>query len=456
MRSILPIYKLTLRSILRERVALSMLALLALVLLLLPAGLETDGTIQGALRMHIRYSLGFSSFLLAAMTIWASCAAVAGDLSSKRLQMVLTKPVSRTEIWWGKWLAVVTLVSCLLLICGGVTYLRVQRMIHAEGLSPDEKAKVYSQQLTSRRPVDPLKEDFSEKAKELANEQIASGVIPPSIPEDAVISEMKRFLLVSSYAASAGESASWTFHLKKPLQAGQTIQLGYGYDGSAMGVSQIPGVWKLGTEEATSVFIKETFETPYGEKVIPIRVSPEMAGAKTLTLSFENLNKEGGRVFFKTDKGVRIFFQAGGFIMNLFRALLLLSGLLAILAAIGVSAGSIFSLPVACYVSAVVLMLQAFSGIVEEVVEAGPEQRQEEQSILSYGINQFQYRVYQGVLIGLKPLQVESPLGRVSRGVLISPVELLKIFCLRFAPIVLLISGGGILLFSKREIGASV
>jgi hypothetical protein len=220
-------------------------------------------------------------------------------------------------------------------------------------------------------------------------------------------------------------------------------------------VSQVPGIWRLHTEKAESVFTVETLETPYGEKLLPIRVSPEMAGAKTLTLTFENLNAEGGRVFFKTNQGVRIFFPAGGFVMNLFRALLLLSGLLAILAAIGVSAGSVFSLPVACYVSAVVLLLQAFSGIVEEVVEAGPEQRQEEQSLFSYGINQFQYRVYQGVLIGLKPLQVESPLGRVSRGILISPVEVLGIFSLRFTPIILLLGGMGVLLFSKREIGVA-
>ncbi|MGA0369355.1 MAG: hypothetical protein ACO3N7_07890, partial [Kiritimatiellia bacterium] len=96
----LPIYKLTLRSIFRERVALSMLALLGLVLFLLPAGLESDGTVQGTLRMQIRYSLGVSSFLLAAMTVWVSSASIAGDLSSKRLQMILTKPVHRAEIWW--------------------------------------------------------------------------------------------------------------------------------------------------------------------------------------------------------------------------------------------------------------------------------------------------------------------------------------------------------------------
>jgi hypothetical protein len=223
-----------------------------------------------------------------------------------------------------------------------------------------------------------------------------------------------------------------------------------------MGISSIPGEWTLDTEDQKRIFSKVTKETPHGEKVISIRISPEMVGAQTLTLNFENLSEEADRVFFKTDRGVRLFFSAGGFALNLFRALLLLSGLLAILAAIGVSAGSIFSLPVACYVSAVVLMLQAFSGVVQEAVDEGAPQQIEDQSAIEYRIQQLQFNVFKGVLMVLKPLQVESPLGRVSRGILISPLELLKIFTFRFTPIILLVSGGGILLFSKREIGGAV
>lgn len=453
MHSLLPIYRLTLRSILRERVALSMLTLLALVLILLPAGIESDGTIQGAIRMQIRYGLGISSFLLAAMTLWVSCASIAGDLSSKRLQMVLTKPVSRASIWWGKWLAVVTLVTGLSMICGCVTYLRIQNIMSADSVSPYEKAILMSQQLTARRPVDPLQEDLSGEAEKLADEQMASGAVPPNIERSLVVAEMKYYLRVNRYAASATETVSWTFELNNPLQAGETLQLFYEYDGSAMGVGTIPGIWTLDTKTQKNVFSEETLEKPFGEKVIPVRVSPEMAGAQTLTLNFENRSTEGGRVFFKTDRGVRLFFKAGGFVPNLFRALLLLTGLLAILAAIGVSAGCVFSLPVACYVSAVVLMLQAFSGVVEEFVEQGAPVREPEQTLFDHGINQFQYKVYQGVLIALKPLEVESPLDRVSRGIVVSPSELFKNILFRYTPVVLVLSGGGIMLFSKREIG---
>lgn len=453
MRSIFPIYKLTLRSILRERVALSMLTLLALVLILLPASLETDGTIQGALRMHIRYSLGFSSFLLAAMTLWASCASIAGDLSSKRLHMLLTKPVTRAALWWGKWLAVVTLTTGLSLICGGVTYLRIQHMLNRADLSPEAKALVMSQQVTARRPVDPQWEDLTAEAKALAAEQIAAGAVPEGYSEEALLVHMENFLRVSRNAASAGEQVSWTFNLKKPLIAGESLQLAYAYDGSAMGVSNSLGTWRIGSPGKTPWLMFDTDETPSGEKVISLNVTPEMAGAEQLIVSFENRGEEGGRVFFKTERGLRLFFEAGGFGLNLFRALILISGLLAILAAIGVSTGAVFSLPVACYVTAVILLLQTFSGSVEEVVGAGIPAAGEDQTTIARAVEVFQFKVYEGVLVVLQPLQVESPLGRVAQGVYISPAELGKVFGLRFAPVILLISGLGIFIFSRREIG---
>ena len=451
--SIFPIYKLTLRSILRERVALSMLALLALVLILLPASLETDGTIQGALRMHIRYSLGFSTFLLAAMTLWVSCASIAGDLSSKRLHMLLTKPVTRGALWWGKWLAVVTLSTGLSLICGLVTYFRIQHMINTADLSTEAKGKVMSQQVTARRPVDPQWEDLGPEAKALAAQQIAAGAVPEGYPEEALLAQMESFLRVSRNAASAGEQVSWTFDLKKPLVLGEQLQLAYTYDGSAMGVSKSPGTWRISTPGASPSLVVHVDETPYAEKVISFEVTADMADAKQVLVSFENRGEEGGRVFFKTERGLRLFFEAGGFGLNIFRALLLISGLLAILAAIGVSTGSVFSLPVACYVTAVILLLQAFSGTVKDVVDAGIPPSSEEQTNIARAVEVFQFKVYEGVLVVLQPLQVESPLGRVAQGVFISPAELGRVFGLRFTPVILLISGLGIFIFSRREIG---
>ncbi|MEX2606294.1 MAG: hypothetical protein WD708_03030 [Kiritimatiellia bacterium] len=456
MRSIFPIYKLTLRSILRERVALSMLALLVLVLLLLPQGLQTDGTVEGALRMHIRYSLGFSSVLLAGMTLWVSCASIAGDLTSKRLQMVLTKPVGRISLWWGKWLAVVTLVAILALLCGGVTLWRIHRMVRQTELTDSERERVFTQQVTARRPVDAVVEDLTPRAEELMQTQRQAGAIPENVSDEEILANIIQFLKFSRHAASANESVSWTFPLPRPLVSGEPLQIAYQFDGSSMGLANVPGRWVLEGPEQQDVFTHVTAQTPYGEHVISLDVSPEMAGLRELTLTFSNLSEDGDRVFFKPEQGVRLYLEGGAFAPNLLRAILLITGLLAILAAIGVSAGSVFSLPVACYATSVILLLQAFSGVVEEVLEQGPDQVEADTTLIARTVQDIQHGVFRGVLVVLKPLQVESPLGRVSRGVQISHMEVAGTFVFRFIPIIAVISAAGVFCFSKREVGGAV
>jgi len=455
MRALGSIYRLTLRSIFRERVALSMLVLLGLVLFLLPRGLQTDGTIEGALRMHIRYSLGFTSVLVAGMCLWISCASIASDLTSKRLHMVLTKPVSRTAVWWGKWLAVMTLIGGLCLFCGGVTWLRIQGMLRAADLDPATFERVLRQQVTARKPIDAEVEDLMPQAEEMLERQREIG-LPPELTEEQVLRNILQFLTFDRHAASAGESILWEFPVRRRLVAGELLQIFYEFDGSSIGLSEVPGRWILQTEDQDPLFSRGITQTPQGDHVLELDITEEMAAADRLWLRFENLSEEGDRVFFKPDRGVRLFLKGGGFTPNLFRAVLLILGLLGILAALGVSTGSFFSLPVACYVTSMLLVLQAFSGVVEEVLEEGPGNDDPGRSALVRGVDRVRFAVYRGVDAVLSPLQVEDPLGRVARGVRISPAEVLGSYGLRFIPIVLVISVAGVTLFNRREIGGAV
>lgn len=453
MKSTLTIFRLSLRSILRERVAVSMLGLLLLVLLLLPAGLRSDGTLEGAVRMQIRYSLGFSFVLLAGMTLWVSCAAVAGDLTSKRLQMVLTKPVSRASVWWGKWMAVVTLITGLGVLCGGVTLFRVNRLVEEADLNAEQQKQFFTQVLTARRPVDLPVEDFSREAESFYEEQLAAGALPNNAPREELLPQLERYLKVERSAADAGETVSWTFPLHRPLREGEEIQLFYQYDGSAMGTSTIEGEWRISDLEKLDVLTAPVRESPHGDQVIPFTVPAGMDGMESLQVSFHHLQDEGSKIFFQPDRGVRLFRRGGAFAPNLFRAVLVLSGLLAILAAIGVSTGSIFSLPVACYSASVVLLLQGFSGVVSEVVENGLPADLAESPWMLQQLLQFRIGFFSLVLRILQPLQVENPLTRVADGVLVSWGEVFRILIFRFSPVILLAAVAGIVLFSRREVG---
>lgn len=455
MRSTFSIFRLTLRSILRERVALSMLVLLALVLTLLPMGLRGDGTVEGALRMHIRYTLGFSTALLAGMTLWVSCASIAGDLSSKRIQMVLAKPVSRAAVWWGKWLAVSGLVTTLLMICGAATLFRVHRLVDAA--DPEARRELDGRILSARLPAGPEIEDLTPRARDMLEEQTARGAVPPDMPEKEALKQMLRYVRVMRHAAPAGGEVTWLIPLEKPVEADETLQLAYRFDGASMGVATVDGDWTVRVPGDDAVFTRSVKQSPHGEHVLDFNHDGAFAGARVLEVRFLNRNTGGDMVFFKPDGGVRIYRPAGGFAPNLFRALLLLSGLLALLAAIGVGAGSVFSLPVACYATSVVLILRAFSGVVEEAARARPAPAgTEEVSAVGQAYDTARRQLYRALLVVLKPVEIEQPLDRVSRGVLVSWREVGGTLALRFAPVLLLIAGIGVFLFSRRETGGAV
>lgn len=453
----LPIALLTLRSILRERVALSMLALLAGVWILLPAGLEGDGTVEGELRMLVRYTLGFTTVMLAGMTVWISCAAIAGDLSSQRLHQVLAKPVSRAQIWWGKWLAVTTLVTTLLFLGAGATLWRVHILLHNADLTADARAHLRETLLTSRKPVAPEEENYTPRAREQLRQQLASGwEPPPQFSEDELLRRMTQQLRSLRYSVQGGDDAEWEFPLPTPVQPGEALQLELRYDGGSMGLTSIQGEWILGTPDAPALATLPLETSPHGSSVLVFNRDDAFAGATRLRARFRYRAADHHVVFFKPDDGVRLHRPGGAFTPNLLRSTLLFAGLLSVLAAIGIGAGAIFSLPVACYATAVLLILPAFSGVVEGVIQradAEAEVAAADAPALQRAARTARNAVFRVLLTALRPLDLDHPLDRVSRGIEVGGGEVARRLALRFTPLILLFALTGIGLFHRRDVG---
>lgn len=454
MPAFLSIALLTLRSILRERVALSMLVLLAGVWILLPAGLEGDGTVEGELRMLVRYIPGFTAVLLAVMTVWISCASIAGDLSNKRLHMVLAKPVSRAQIWWGKWLAVITLITVLLFIGAGATLWRVQVLLQEIDLTEDERAHLRETLVTAREPVPPTEEDFTPTARERLREQRASGwEPPPQFNEEELLRRMTQNLRTLRYSVQGGQEAEWEFPLRAPVRPGERLQLELRYQGGSMGLTSIEGEWVLGTPDAPALATLPLNDSPHGSTVRVFNRDDAFAGATRILARFHYRGEESDAVFFTPDNGVRIYRPGGAFTPNLLRATLLLAGLLSLLAALGVGAGAVFSLPVACYATAVILLLPAFSGVVERVVLES--EVAEEASGIQRAAHSARGAVFRALLVALRPLDLDRPLERVSRGIDVDGGEVFRVIGLRFTPLLLAFAAVGIGLFHRREVGGA-
>lgn len=83
---------------------------------------EGDGTLGGRIRNFLSYSNGITSLLLSLMTVFLSIIVVAGDVQTKQIFTLATKPLARWEYIVGRWLGVVLLDAGLVLVAGVVIY----------------------------------------------------------------------------------------------------------------------------------------------------------------------------------------------------------------------------------------------------------------------------------------------------------------------------------------------
>src|SRR5271170_7116846 len=122
MQRILAISWLTWKAALRFRLFLVIAVLLVLAVVGLPLVIEDDGTAQGFTQIILTYTLTTITGLLGLSTLWLACGTLARDIEECQIQVVVTKPIARWQIWLGKWLGIVTLNAALLAISGACVF----------------------------------------------------------------------------------------------------------------------------------------------------------------------------------------------------------------------------------------------------------------------------------------------------------------------------------------------
>src|SRR3954465_13489002 len=88
----------------------------------LPLLLKDDQTARGFIQLLLTYNLTVITTLLGLSTLWLACGTLARDIEECQMQMVAVKPISRWQIWLGKWLGLLALNAALLLISGASVY----------------------------------------------------------------------------------------------------------------------------------------------------------------------------------------------------------------------------------------------------------------------------------------------------------------------------------------------
>lgn len=416
MNKILAIAGIAVRNAMRSRIVLLLLGFLVLVIFGLPLTIKGDGTLAGYVQILLGYTFGFVSLILSLSTVWAGCAAVSLEIEDRQIHLIVTKPVHRLQIWLGKWTGLLFLNLVLLTVCAVATYGLLRWTTRAGRLTPEQQITLREEILTARRTLSPLPANVDAAARDELDKARAHRSIPPHTSETDVLNAIKQNLLTRAFTVPPGSIHVWTYHLPAPVSGDRPLLFRFRFSSSLIGSERISGRWRIGTENPAQSYELKAEESSGLEHSFLVPAAA-LAGARTLKVEYRNLPDNQATALFPPDDGLLLLVNEGSFEANYIRAILVIFCRLAFLGALGVTAGSLFSMPVASFVSLCLLLIIQAGGSIESLAghqiiftpQAGAAAAATLWNTLFHGL-------YTAVSAVVRPLQGPDPLAHVSTG----------------------------------------
>ena len=375
MRSILAIASLAFRSAVRSRLLVSLVLVLFLAVFGLPLTIKGDGTIAGWARVLLQYALGFTMIVLGAATLWASCGSISRDIEGKQIRLVVVKPVYLMQVWFGKWLGLVAMNAVLLVFCGCITYGFLKWKTVTARVSPQEMTVLYRDVLVSHRCIPPQPESVTDEARERLARLREQPGFPDELRDGEVLDVIAQRIRSERAVVPPGASREWRFPAigspsgsRTPLPADAAGEVDdspfslrvhwsslHGFSGP------VSGTWHVQSEGSDQALDFAVTEGRQGVERFSIPSSIIVPG-QALLVRFTNTREKGsGSMVFDPNHAVEVDVRQGSFGMNFARALVVIFCRLAVLTAFGLTAGALFSFPVATF-SAMALVIVSLVG----------------------------------------------------------------------------------------------
>jgi hypothetical protein len=353
-RRVRAIAGLTLREAVRSRLVAAMCLLLGVTVLALPPLLKGDGTPEGLARLMLNYTLGAAFGLLALATLWTSCAAVSGEVAGGTLPALRVRPVPAWQLWLGKWLGILLLDAILLagtLAAASLSLsLRLARV-------PAAAAAVRLARAACRPELPPLE---TELRAEL--ERLAPLVPPGKLPR--LRAQLRRELPYRPAVIEPDRSRSWRFRLDAPPDTRHPLWLRLRFDTDAFTRAVVKADCRLWSPEDGSAVDFRLDDFSLREFEVQLPAAP-FAGRRLLELRMTHAGDEtAGPLLLQPRQGLVLLLPRGSLAGNLLRAAAVEMALLALLAALGVTCGALFSLPVAAFCATGLLLATMISSFV--------------------------------------------------------------------------------------------
>jgi hypothetical protein len=396
-KAVLAIASIALRSGVRSRLFLFLAVWLLVTVIGLPLTLKGDGTPEGRCRVLVVYTLGFSTAILGIATLWLGGAAVSREIEDKHIRLIAVKPVHAVQIWLGKWIGLLALNGVLLAAAGLAVALQLQGALRSEAFSDADRERLRRDVLVGRRVWSPSKASAG-----------------PAVP--------------------AGGSVTWTFPDDPSARRGEPRDLLLRFHLRAIyrGHGGASGIWSVHHGDGSAWFTHAMEDHAEGVYRLEVPECPPGAGLdQPITVTFRHTGdpQTAAPIVFDPREPVALLVRETGFVMNLARAVTVLFGLLALLAAVGITIGTLFSFPVAVFVTAAGLLVSAiaqYAAVPGAIAPAEPD---------APPPSLFQ-KAGAGLQRGLRcltaPAMRLSPLSDLSDGLLISGRETARAFGVLF------------------------
>jgi ABC-type transport system involved in multi-copper enzyme maturation permease subunit len=459
MQRILAITWLTWKAALRFKLFLVIAALLVVAVVGLPLIIKDDGTASGFTQIIVTYTLSAITALLGISTLWLACGTLARDIEECQLQVVVTKPIARWQIWVGKWLGIVSLNAVLLAISGACVFGLLQW--RATKLPVAEQKILRESVLVARGSVKPQNADAEVDAATAAalkdrlksNPELAASAYLPEVER-----QIRQQVIAGLQEVPPGYVKQWQIDLgsvKNELRD-QPLQLRVKFNTPNKSSSgTFLAAWQIGSQESSNYWQSEAMSLA-PDTFHEFRIPPNLYDSKGI-LTIAVLNPNDTALVFPLDDGLEVLYPAGGFALNFARGLGIIFCWLGLMAAIGLMAASFLTFPVATFFSLSLLVVVLSSGTLAETIDAGSvaagneETGQRGHSVADVIL----IPAFKATLGVVQLVQNFSPIDSLSSGRSITWGDLGR----AFVQIVLLVGGFfaviGIICFNRRELATA-
>jgi len=373
MKAFLAIIAQTVRSAVRAKVFHILFVLVLLAVFLLPMTVSGDGTLMGLVQISLTYSLGIVVALISTTTLWLSCSQLSREIESYNIHFVLSKPVSRAMVWFGKWCGIFLMHTLILLISALLIFALIQFRVKYETsrgrFTQAEVDKLDKELRVGRRAFLPEPVNYEQQVSEEYKKDFEQY---KSQSEESAKNSIRAKLRQKDGEVVPAGVKTWTF--KNVTKDSDILFLRYRvYSGGTQANSQknIPAFWGIkdpsapaGVTDPFSIFPSYVMSGTFQE----IKLTPnciDTNNGNTVTLRFYNPPKgsefwrgtEAASAIFQPADGPAILVAVSSFESNYSRAILLAIFQIAFLAALGCTVSAAFSTPVAAFVAVTYLVI---------------------------------------------------------------------------------------------------